>query len=210
MNAEPSKNDDEKPKPAVNRVYGRGFFDGLKAAGIENPETFMNHARLAQRESHLSGIAKRVLEAVPHNEQWDITKIISELARNGTRPEHHIVMGCLNTLLGDGLVREPARGVFSRVMVEVRTKPRIHLIPPKDEPMTTEAPQANEPPPSPAEPMDKLAEVAASARKIAESVSLLAKQIEDAAIEVELRVQKINADTDKLRQLQTLLKQLGT
>ena len=76
----------------------------------------MNATRLKHVEKELSGIARKVLDAVPISDQWQAHTIANEIKRaTGSAPEIKIVNGCLESLKSSGLVREPSRGKFIRV-----------------------------------------------------------------------------------------------
>lgn len=167
----------------------------------------MNNARLEELERSLTGIARKVLGVVPTSTEWFAKEIHSELSRTGTSIERRVVDGCLTSLIASGLVREPAPGKFIRVgpkpvitpAAEAREMSRTLIL---------AAAASPEPAPTPREPLDVLAEAAASMRAFGKSFSDLAVQIEEAAVAIEERAEVSAADAAKLRQLQTLLKSL--
>lgn len=186
------------------RSYGRGMFDGLRMAGIDNPEEFVNNAKLKSVESGLTGMAKKVLDSVPIAEAWTRQQISQELARKGSNPESRVVGGCLDSLVASGLVREPRPGNF----VRAPEKPRIVEDESKEQAVAgkwmdrlKEVKQSNS-----ADPMTELAELAGELRAMANAATKMATRIEDVALAAESRVQQINADSAKLKQLQELLR----
>lgn len=191
-------NDEAAPVPMHKRAYGRGLFDGLRMAGIENPETFMNNARQKAIEDSLTGIARKVYEATPLNEQWSAQQICTELFRTGHRTDLHTVSGCLNSLIASGLIREATRNGFTRVA----PKPQPQLA------AVQEQPQPASEPSKPADPLSRLASLAEKARALSGDLKTLATEIESAALDVESRIELEHADTAKLRQLQQILKGL--
>lgn len=196
-------------------AYGRGLYEGLRIAGIENPEIFMNESKLQQKEDGLNGMAKKVLSVVPIQESWTKQQIISELRRIGSNAQTDVVESCLNTLRGRGLVKEPDRGVFTRCVAKkqdekpkaevilVRGTELIRQIEEKQQKEKTMNEVSTKPQTEkPSDTMTKIASLAESLRKTANDLDCI-------AIEYEERMQLIQRDTEKLRQLQALLKSLG-
>lgn len=199
-------------------AYGRGLYEGLRLAGINNPEVFMNEAKLQQKEEGLNGMAKKVLDVVPIQESWTKQQIVAELRRIGSNAGIDVVESCLNTLRGRGLVKESERGVFTRCAAKrpmppgkgevilisgteiMRQKGWLKTEQPKEEPM-----QAAQIKPQAEKSNDTMTKIAS----IAESLRKTANELDGIALEYEERMQAIERDTDKLRQLQTLLKSLG-
>jgi len=76
----------------------------------------MNPDRIRRLEDGLSGVARKVLDAVPISEAWTVHAIAGEMRRaTGSSYEHRLVVGCLESLKSSGLVREYSRGKFMRV-----------------------------------------------------------------------------------------------
>lgn len=195
------------------RSYGRGFFDGLRKAGIDNPEDFLNAAKLERHERELTGVMRKVFEAMPISEPWTPPQVASEMSRvTRSSPDIRAVTACLSALVERGLAKEPVRGTFIRV----ESKPRLAAVPPApsahsatpEKAATADAP-AKPPEEESVEPMDRLASLASSMREIARRVSEMAQEAEEVAMDVEQRMDRIKADTAKLRQLQALLKDIG-
>jgi hypothetical protein len=197
---------------SLRKVYGRGFYDGVRSAGAHNSGDAMQAAKMERIEKSVSGIARKVLDAVPVSEPWPASKIIGEMVRmTSSSPDFKIVMGCLSTLADQGLVREPKKGEFQRV----KPRPALSAVSTPDglaeEPTEPTEPTklADDLPLAPAEPMDRLASLAGTLRELSAKVTAMAKEVEDVALSVEERIQRIHADTEKLRQLQSLLKSIG-
>lgn len=161
----------------------------------------MNEAKIARLESGLNGIARKVLEAVPVLSPWTKDQIHGELRRQGTGCDRSHVDGCLDNLRGRGLIKEPARGQFIRITGKT-TSPQ-----PEEDMATTGIrvlqPQAVEQ--QAADKKDSLSRLA----ECAKSLRQMADQVDAIALDVEERVQTIERDTEKLRQLQALLKSIG-
>ena len=190
----------------LRSVYGRGFFDGQQRM----MET-MNNSILLAKERGLTSVARKVYDATPIDEAWDVPRIITELGRLGSHVDHRVVFGCLASLRADGLVRELPDHKFVRVARRPRiversaTAPAPVTAPAPEAPMseapaqmTPEAPAAK----SETDPLRKMAAIADALRSVA-------AQIEDVALEFEGHMDAIKADSAKLRQLQELLKSIS-
>lgn len=176
----------------VRRTYSRGLHEGLRLAGFTSKEDAMNNARMRAIEQGLSGIAKKVLEAVPIENEWTTSQIITEMRRvTGAYPDKHVVDGCISALMDSKLIKEASHGHYTRVM----SKPEPE---PQSQPMLVSVSQPV-PEPQPEMPMDRLA-------KLAEDLRKLATTAEDIALDIEAQIQKARADTAKFKQLQELLK----
>lgn len=148
----------------------------------------MSSARMRAIEAGQTSIAKKVLSSVPIQESWTARQIVSDIARSGSRPDPHIVEGCLNTLCDSGLVREHPRGYFQRI------KPKEE----KAVSIAATSAQSKEP----IDPLTKLSTVASILRS-------LANEIEDVALAIEERQTATTEEIAKLRQLKALLRDLG-
>lgn len=189
----------------VRGAYGRGYHDAIKAMEKDH----MTPAKLAQAEQSVNGIALKVLEATPKQEPWPLSKIIGELKRAGSSIGADVALGCLSTITKTGLVRETE----PRVFIRVTSKPRaaLEVVEPIKAPKPADEPEVA-PPAKPTDDRDtlaKLADLSAGVRVMAVQFTDLAAAIDDVAIEVEERIAKINADSEKLAQLRALLKGIG-
>lgn len=220
-------NESPSPPAPFRRVYGRGLFDGLRMAGIDNPEEFLNEAKLQRTARSINGVARKVLDTVPISEPWTISQVSAEMLRaTGSRPEFKIVAGCLDSLASVGLIREPTRGSFIRVMPKRR--PELASVPLPPAPLPAE--QINRESPStmtklaitkpsiiheaapsaaPVDPLERIAQVATALRSASVSLAEMAQELDDAALVFTTRLDQVNADTEKLRQLQAILKSIG-
>lgn len=201
----------------LNRVYGKGFIDGLRAAGREPvKEKVMNQARFDSLYRGVSDQAKRVYQAVPITEQWTSAQVIAEINRTGRSCEQRVVQGCLASLKESGLIKEPSIGHWIRT--EVRTK-QLHAItpmktvpkfnPPKEE----ETPVANNVQPitqkTDATALERISGLSAQLAPIISDLQKLAADIEATAIEIEEQIDKVHKDYAKLKQFQELLKAIA-
>lgn len=197
--------------PANHRkVYARGLFDGLRKAGIDNPEEFMNQARQQSKENNLSGIQRKIYECTPIKSPWHVSQICTEVYRaTGSRCERKTVDDCLMKLTEMGLCKEFKQGHFMRVEARIAAKePEKVVASPVEEcnvidikKIVAAVEKVGEERKA-AGPMDRLAAVAGELRS-------LANVIEEIACDVEQSMQQANEKTAKLRQLQELLRGLG-
>lgn len=183
----------------IRRTYGRGLIDGLRAAGVANAEEIMNSARMKSIEAGLTGIARKVLDAVSETEPRTVTQIITPMRRGtGAYPDKHIVEGCLASLIDSRMIRGSGSDAFLRI--PMKTEPVLVSV----SAASTSAPVPTPTPVPAAEPpstMDRLAQLAATLR-------VLASEAENIALDIESQIQKAQVDIGKLRQLQELLKGL--
>lgn len=183
-------------------AYGRGLFDGLRIAGVGNPGDFMNEAKLTRMESGLNTMAKKVLDAVPIQEQWPKEKIVAELRRTGCNAGINIIEGCLDSLRGSGLIAEPDRGQFVRKAAKPKiTHQELKIVPSISHSSGTEPTPAVTPAVK-ADPFSRIAAMAGNLRT-------MAADLEAVACDVEEMLQTVHKDTEKMRQLQALLKSIG-
>ena len=183
--------------------FGRGVMEGLRMAGVQNPGDVMNAAKLARIESGLNSMAKKVLAAVPIQTPWSKEQIVSELRRAGATVDRAVVDGCLITLCERGVVKEPSRGTFVRVIARLITSATEEI---QNVPNTTATrpataalqPQAVAAAPARDDSLSRLANVAALLRPAAD-------EIDGIALDVETRVQAAGKEGETLRQLKALL-----
>ena len=178
----------------------------------------MNYVRFKSVLGNMTTAAQKVYAAIPAFDSWTHDEINAELKRLGSHMDYKTMQGCINSLMGAGLVRELAgtgkRHRFSRM--EVRGKPTKTLDeqeteavtePPKEEPMTTLV-IATTKITETKNPVDLLGDLAVKARSISTQLLALANEIDPAAIAAQDYVEHSDKDTEKLRQLQSLLKGL--
>jgi hypothetical protein len=235
-------------KPRYGSVYARGYYDGLRAAGVtdHNDIQFMSRSRKDQERlmsvidmaakqgstspssqtfqkpqeitqarftsvfNGLSAVLKQVYECVPINDRWTVEQVTKEFSRKvATKPASE-VKKLLNSLHSNGLIINDA-GIYRRVKVTgnpsalsivkpviqnngdsiVKTKP-AGSTPKEITAMTTV--------------MDGLARIAENARTLAQDMKALADDIDEAALNIEAEFEVSESKSEKLKQLQLLLK----
>lgn len=155
----------------------------------------MRVSRYEAMERELTPVARKVFECVPVQEAWTVFRISAELKRQGTPKDRRIVDGCLSSLVRDGLIKfDPPTDIYQRVEPRVAT---LNLVP--------EEPEVSAKKPSP---MERMAALAERTRRLSLDLKVLADDIDAAAVLIDEETNEAGNDTKKLRQLQTLLKEL--
>ena len=156
----------------------------------------MNPSRLHSIEQGLSGVAKKVLDATPIEEAWPAYRIQTEIKRvSGSQIESKTVLGCLSTLVDQGLVKEigTRQQTFQRAAIRERSA-HVKLI--KDEPFIAVKPEVT--------PMAKNdVDLISTAGEIATSLRETAAKVEDFGIACAKQI----ADKDKESSLLLQLKE---
>lgn len=184
----------------------------------------MNSVRFKSVYGNMTAAAQKVYTAIPAQDEWDHDAIHREMRRLGLHMDFRTMQGCINSLCGAGLVRESrpggkfarteVRGKGSKVPQEDYQEVQIEDREPRGEPTmaTKNAPttMAADPPPQlPKNPVDMLGDLAAKARNLSAQLNSLALEIDSAALAAQDYVEQSDKSTEKLRQLQTLLKSLS-
>lgn len=166
----------------------------------------MNEARAARIESELTGSAKKVFECVPCEETWTTLQVAGELRRQGVSLDIRYIQGALNSLVDQGLIKEPQTRCYCRAKpgktvqaerpitaaaVAVPT-PTIQLVADNTQPAQAEPPQL----------LEKFAALAGELR-------LFAAKVEDLALEVETRLQTGGEADQQLKQMKNLLRAIA-
>jgi hypothetical protein len=183
--------DDDNPAIKARRQYGRGFCDGLRSAGV-NPEDWMLNKRMKEAEHGLTGIARLIFDAVPIAHAWNADQIASELKRTGKSIERKAIAGCLDTLKALELVSEPERGMYVKRQSRPLAAKVIQL---QD--------RSNEKQPETGGPLDLFLELSGRLRRIADDIDTEALRLVE-------RLESVSTDTQKLRQLQEILKSINS
>lgn len=170
----------------------------------------MNQSKMDRTEDSLTSIARKVLDAVPLQESWATAEVIAEMRRKGQNPDFRVVAGCLASLCEQRLVREPVQGKFTRV----QSKPVLKAVKEvkAETPVAVATETRNTPETTGTTKPDTLGKIAALSnglRTLSDALANAAKQLDDVAIEVEERIQSIEADGQQLQQLRMLLKNIG-
>lgn len=182
---------------ARRAAFGRGIIEGVRMAGIHNPEQYVNSSRLEQKLESITALERKVFEATPLSEAWTASQIVRELLRQSVPVSTHQVNGALHHLAQMKLVREPERGHFMRDRVKpakADKAPPLESTPAEAEPMP-EPKSATQP----ADCLTRLANLAVLLRRAAD-------EAEAVALDVEEEKRSLSRDSERLRQLQALLK----
>ena len=162
----------------------------------------ISQTRFKQMFNTLNAPVKKVYEAVPVSEAWTTTQIIGEISRLGySMRDSKAIIGCLETLIRQGLITEPERCSFVRVEVKAietyvkfmeETKEKIMATKP-----VTQMKQTN---------LDRLINLSEKANGLAAQMKAMATELENVALEIEAEIQENSPSAQKLKQLQELLK----
>jgi hypothetical protein len=107
--------DNDDPKKRTQRIYGRGYRDGLQA-GVE-----MNLEKIKRAEDALTGITRKVYEALDDTPATPGTIVQLILRKTGSRADVPVVAGCLHALVEKRLAVEAVTGMFRRVTIKAPT-----------------------------------------------------------------------------------------
>lgn len=174
----------------------------------------MNPARYSEHERNLSGVARRVFEATPITDGWTVSQITTELGRGGSRIDVRIVSGCLNSMRDQGLVKEAAGGLWTRIAPRVVQAPALRVVEPEHTTTTYRSGNSmkttqQKTEPEQAEPLVSIGTLAHRLRATGKALIEWADELEAVGLAFEERVEKANQDGVRLRQLQALLKGLS-
>lgn len=173
----------------------------------------MPHDRFTAIYGGLPTVEKKLYDAVPIQQAQGVAAICRESARllGGTPLDQTVALARMNQLIGKGLVKEPQSGKFVRVAVKTKSEktaaassgfepPRL---PPKTQPEPGSTIKSR-----PA-PLDTLAALAQQAEEMKAAMVRFVAGLESAAIEIQEAFEASEKQSEKLRQLQALLKGLG-
>lgn len=182
----------------IRRTYGRGYVEGLKAAGIQNIGDFMNSAKLRSLEQGLNGQTRKVYEALPIESSATLDDIIRSCASHGARPDKRVVEACVLDLVDRGLARSNG-GQFQRVVA------RPVMVP------TPEIPGPAEPERT-LTPLEQLADIELRLKIIQKNLvadlEALRGDLTTVAVIVEDQVKDVRKDLEKFDTLKNLLRDM--
>lgn len=164
-------------------------------------------SRIQQLLAGQSSTAQKIYRHVPIQEPWSAHDIhCAALKVNATSVSVHAVRRALGELKEAGIIREPLGSKFQRDATTVK----LRIETPMSKP-ATETIVALKKPEVPA--LDALAglsaEVVALASEFSARMKAMATRIEEVALSVEAEREGSARDTAKLKQLQSLLKEIG-
>lgn len=190
------------------KVYARGFYDGLAAAGGE-----LKSEKIDEKLRGRSMQEQKAFAAVPIQEYWSAAQIGSAIQRSsGSTMDRKTLDGCLLRLKDAGLIQSRADGTFRRVQVRDGEKKEMaeNRVPESTgiAPAKTLNPVDNISDPKDT-PLDRLAGIATVLRLHGTILHNAAKEVEEIALELEERNEAGDAEVQKLRQLKSILKELA-
>jgi hypothetical protein len=198
----------------LNRVYGKGFYDGMKATQANQKEQPMNETRFSAIYKGLGEKTKKVYQVVPISESWSLGQMMVELNRSSPGHNHNqrSVGFCLGSLKDVGLIKEVPGDKWIRVPVRAKVAMNEEVecsdTTAKEEAMPNETPQPAKAAKEESTPLEKIGELSSQVINIIQSLHKLAADIDAAAIEVEEQIEKIKRDSIRLKKLQEIFKDL--
>ena len=170
----------------------------------------LSEARRKRMLDAQTSTAQKVYGIVPHEDVWTQQQCASELVRIGAAIDFKILLGCLDTLVRAGLIREVGRGRFVREQVRKRAPEAAKPIALETEgeiilnaDVKTEVKKM-----PPIEAIDQLANIAAQMKIAGNSLLALSRQLDDVALDIEAKAAKGGEDIQQLRLLRETLKGL--
>lgn len=149
-------------------------------------------------------VAKRIFELIPIQEPVSKNSIVAECRRQGHTADKRIVEGVLDSLVGDGLVKEPRLGEFVRAPVSkpviVPTLKEHH----KEEAPVTKAVSITKN--KTLEPTEELLRLAEIAEGLSNEVQALAEKINEASLSLEEKMASDQKELELFRQFKAMMK----
>lgn len=156
--------------------------------------------------------ARKVYSAIPISESWTIQQICTELVRLGMSVEHRIVGGCITALLEANVITAVTRDQFRRV--PVKDKPvTVKSLKEVPELMAKDTPPAETPTSAPVvQPpaVDRLVHLADALKATGQMLIEMSDDLTDIADSITRTTEADAANLRRLRQLQELLRGIGT
>lgn len=167
----------------------------------------------AKQQKLLAGqtnVARKLYELVPIEVSWSEFDIFKTLRNSGASAGLHTVRACLLDMKDVGLIKEPSRGMFQRVVIDVVPVTVVSTSPPPSQ-ATMKTAITKRPQPTAMELIAAVsADLLAANTAFAKTINLLATRIDEAALAVEAQREADAEAMAKYRQLQELLKSMGT
>ena len=161
----------------------------------------MNQQKFDALFRGISEQAKKVYDCVPIADAWKPAQIMTDLHRkNISMNDYRVVMGCINTMIDAGLIVEGPKGHFKREGIKPKQADEIDL---HSRVKTNKEASMTKPTPAKPGPLDLLGDFASRLRA-------LANDAESIALAIASQTETNDAETAKLRQLQALLKSIGS
>lgn len=190
---------------SLRSVYGRGLFDGLRMAGVQNVKEFMNLNRLKRIEESLTGQARKVYEQIPVESNVSVKDVMDRLFEKGSRPERRVIEACLHDLDERGLIKQQSPGAYRRIPAIAATP--LEVVNVVALPQQSSALKRT--------PLEELAEVERRLSSLVDGISAISRELSgvrdlaaSAAINVDDHIQSVRKEYSKLDALKSLLKDL--
>lgn len=151
---------------------------------------------------------RKVYGAVPIQQVASLHDVCKEIGRQGkTAMGYRDATHCIGLLADRGLIKRAKDGfirvpIKDRPVITVRTAEQNEPKPQAEKPMPQPQPKES--------PMDALLRVVVMAKEIQAASSALIAMAESTALEIEAQFSESEKKSERLRQLQALLKDIGT
>ena len=165
----------------------------------------MNITRQQQLLQGQTSLSKKVYDIVPIQDAWTSNYILSELSKKtGSSASVHAVRACLGDLEDAGLIKQTMDKRFQRVAVKI---PEVTNLKDLDKLVKPAEPKKKED--SFEALVDLAAEVVELGRDVNTRLASISTRMEELALSIELERKETGAASQKLKQLQSLLKDIG-
>jgi len=187
------------------KVYARGFYDGLAAAGGE-----LKSEKIDEKLRGRSMQEQKAFAAVPIQEYWSAAQIGSAIQRAcGSVMDRRTLDGCLVRLKDAGLIQSRADGTFKRTAIRDGEKKDMAENRKDDDIVAKATDVVMSVNPKGPDMLDRMQALATNMRLHADYLQTMAAQVEEMALEIEERRETGDAEVQKLRQLKSILKELA-
>lgn len=194
-------------EPTDFNKYSRNKTDGLRAdcRECQSKQTVidsenrrrrnMNQGRFNSIYNGLPQNLKKVYDVVPIKDSWNEIAIMAELSRlNISYSGEKSMIGNLNRLKELGLIKECASGKFSKIEITEKVEKKVEVMQKKEVKM------------SQLTPIELISSLSAQAIQLANLCRKLSEDIDYSAILIDDHIKAQSKDSEKLKQLQALLK----
>lgn len=160
----------------------------------------MSSTQIQSRIDGLSGVARKIFCATPHQQAWTPHAICMEVTRaTGARSELSSVSAHLNRLADSGLLRRVGRGFQRDVEIDTSAQDQITTSHHTKKSVNEESSPV---PDSSENTLEQFASISKRLRGMAD-------EIDDAALAMQSEIEASKQQSAQLQQLKTLLKSIG-
>jgi len=162
----------------------------------------MTESKFRSIYNGLSSIAKQTYDIIPADQYWSIDRFMNEAYSKNKNWDKRVLSGTVETLRRVGLFNETSNGLFSKNVPKAKREEKPETTGTKTKPQEQKAmPQDN--------PMDLIRLMAIKLIDLSKQVSEIASAIDSQVSNAEKNIEEEEKKLEKLKQLQSLLKDLG-